>query len=212
MKKLLLWLFTVLCCMSLTGCIDVVQHITRRSDGTDQNTVCITIAKTLLEVMTRSMSNEKAKYDELFEEYNFNSTNMAEYEPFSAKFTKINDAVNVGFLIDMNINYKDKAVLKTVNTGTIDFIPKYGKKMMSIYIGSLHDTSSFDDEMSSMFLAGSKYRLLISKSCMPSVSKVLVKTAKESMETTYLDLYDEYLIEIPMLFFLQDEVTVEVYR
>lgn len=99
MKKLLLCFFTVLFCMSLMGCIDVVQHITRKSDGTDQNTVCITASKIALEAAAR-MSNEHINYDELFEEYKFSETDLTEYKQFSAKFTKINDAVNMGFLID----------------------------------------------------------------------------------------------------------------
>ena len=32
------------------------------------------------------------------------------------------------------------------------------------------------------------------------------------MEMTYLDLYDEYLIEIPISFLFQDAVTIELYR
>lgn len=210
MKKLLLCFFTVLFCMSLMGCIDVVQHITRKSDGTDQNTVCITASKIALEAAAR-MSNEHINYDELFEEYKFSETDLTEYKQFSAKFTKINDAVNMGFLIDMNIDYKDKDVLKTINIGDIDFIPKYGKNMMSIYLGSLHDNSILDDEMN-LFLAGNKYRLLISKSCMPTVGRVFVKMAHHSMEMTYLDLCDEYLIEIPISFLFQDAVTIELYR
>ena len=102
-------------------------------------------------------------------------------------------------------------VLKTINTGDIDFIPKYGKNMMSIYLGSLHDNSILDDEMN-LFLAGNKYRLLISKSCMPTVGRVFVKMAHHSMEMTYLDLCDEYLIEIPISFLFQDAVTIELYR
>ena len=47
---------------------------------------------------------------------------------------------------------------------------------------------------------------------MPTVGRVFVKTAHHSMEMTYLDLYDEYLIEIPISFLFQDAVTIELYR
>ena len=139
---------------------------------------------------------------------------MEEYEQFGAKITKINDQVNAGYLIDMNLNYKDKNTLKAINTENIDFIPKYEKKKMTIYVGSLKDdeSSQTDNEMFQLFLASSKYRLLISKSCMPSISKVILKESKKSTEVSYLDLYDEYLIEIPITALLKNKITVEIYQ
>jgi len=212
MKKIGLGICIGLCCLSLTGCIDIVQHITRKSDGTDQNTISITIAKAMLEMASSMQGNSSVNYDELFTE--FNTSDMEEYEQFGAKITKINDQVNAGYLIDMNLNYKDKNTLKAINTENIDFIPKYEKKKMTIYVGSLKDdeSSQTDNEMFQLFLASSKYRLLISKSCMPSISKVILKESKKSTEVSHLDLYDEYLIEIPITALLKNKITVEIYQ
>ena len=212
MKKIGLGICIGLCCLSLTGCIDIVQHITRKSDGTDQNTISLTIAKAMLEMATSMQGNSSVNYDELFTE--FNASDMKEYEQFGAKITKINDQVNVGYLIDMNINYKDKDILKAINAEDIDFIPKYTKKKMTIYVGSLQDddSSQTGNEMAQLFLATSKYRLLISKSCMPSISKVILKESKKSTEISYLDLYDEYLIEIPIMRLLKNKITVEIHQ
>ena len=180
MKKISLLLCIGLWCLSLTGCIDIVQHITRKSDGTEQNTISITVTKAVLELFASMQGNTSLNYDELFDE--FNTSDMKEYEQFGAKMTKINDQVNAGYLIDMNIDYKDKNVLKAINAEDIDFIPKYAKNKMMIYAGSLKDNDSLqtDNEMLQLFLASSKYRLLISKSCMPSISKILLKKAKKS--------------------------------
>ena len=212
MKKIGLGICIGLCCLSLTGCIDILHHITRKSDGTDQNTISITIAKAMLEMASSMQGNSSVNYDELFTE--FNTSDMEEYEQFGAKITKINDQVNAGYLIDMNLNYKDKNTLKAINTENIDFIPKYEKKKMTIYVGSLKDdeSSQTDNEMFQLFLASSKYRLLISKSCMPSISKVILKESKKSTEVSYLDLYDEYLIEIPITALLKNKITVEIYQ
>ena len=212
MKKIGLGICIGLCCLSLTGCIDIVQHITRKSDGTDQNTISLTIAKAMLEMAASMQGNSSVNYDELFTE--FNASDMKEYEQFGAKITKINDQVNVGYLIDMNINYKDKDILKAINAEDIDFIPKYTKKKMTIYAGSLQDddSSQTGNEMAQLFLATSKYRLLISKSCMPSISKVILKESKKSTEISYLDLYDEYLIEIPIMRLLKNKITVEIHQ
>ena len=182
MKKIALLICIGSCCLSLTGCIDIVQHITRKSDGTEQNTISITVAKAMIEMASAMQGEPSVNYDALFNE--FNTSDMDEYEQFGAKITKINDQVNAGYLIDMNLNYKDKDVLKAINAEDIDFIPKYGKKKMTIYIGSLQDddSSQTDQEMFQLFLASSKYRLLISKTCIPSISKILLKTAKKSTE------------------------------
>lgn len=216
MKKITSLVCIGLCCLSLTGCLDIVQHVTRKSDGTDQNTISITIAKAMLEMATAMQGTQNGdssiNYDEFFSE--FNASDMEEYEQFGAKITKINDQVNVGYLIDMNLNYKDKNTLKVINAENIDFIPKYEKKKMSIYVGSLQDdaSSQTDNEMAQLFLATSKYRLLVSKSCMPSISKVILKEAKKSTKIGYLDLYDEYLIEIPIMLLLKDKITIEMYQ
>lgn len=212
MKKISLLLCIGLCCLSLTGCIDIVQHITRKSDGTEQNTISITVTKAVLELFASMQGNTSLNYDELFDE--FNTSDMKEYEQFGAKMTKINDQVNAGYLIDMNIDYKDKNVLKAINAEDIDFIPKYAKNKMMIYAGSLKDDDSLqtDNEMLQLFLASSKYRLLISKSCMPSISKILLKKTKKSTEVSYIDLYDEYLIDIPIMLLLTDKTTIEIYQ
>jgi hypothetical protein len=210
MKKITLLLCIGLYCLSLTGCVDIVQHITRKTDGTEQNTISIMVTKAVIELFASMQGNRTVNYDELFTE--FNTSDMKEYEQFGAKITKINDQTNVGYLIDMNIDYKDKDVLKAINAENIDFIPKYAKKKMTIYIGSMQDKSALQtqNEVLQLFLASSKYRLLISKTCMPSISKVLLKMSKQSVEVSYLDLYDEYLIDIPIAFLLTDKLTVEL--
>ena len=212
MKKITLLLCIGLYCLSLTGCVDIVQHITRKTDGTEQNTISIMVTKAVIELFASMQGNRTVNYDELFTE--FNTSDMKEYEQFGAKMTKINDQVNAGYLIDMNIDYKDKDVLKAINAENIDFIPKYAKKKMTIYIGSMQDKSALQtqNEVLQLFLASSKYRLLISKTCMPSISKVLLKMSKQSVEVSYLDLYDEYLIDIPIAFLLTDKITVELYQ
>ena len=125
MKKITLLLCIGLYCLSLTGCVDIVQHITRKTDGTEQNTISIMVTKAVIELFASMQGNRTVNYDELFTE--FNTSDMKEYEQFGAKITKINDQTNVGYLIDMNIDYKDKNVLKAINAEDIDFIPKYAK-------------------------------------------------------------------------------------
>ncbi len=211
MKKKALWVCIGLCCLSLTGCLDIVQHITRKSDGTVQNTISITVAKAMLEIGAAMMGQSSPNDDELFNE--FDEFDMDEYESFAAKIVKINNPVNIGYLIDMNIDYQNKEMLKALNTRDIDFVPKYEKKKMTIYVGTLQDSnySKTDNEMMQMFLATCRYRLLVNKSGMPSIGKVILKSAQNSMQIGFLDLYDEYLIDIPMSILFEEKVTIELY-
>ncbi len=211
MKKKALWVCIGLCCLSLTGCLDIVQHITRKSDGTVQNTISITVAKAMLEIGAAMMGQPSPNDDELFNE--FDEFDMDEYESFAAKIVKINNPVNIGYLIDMNIDYQNKEMLKALNTRDIDFVPKYEKKKMTIYVGTLQDSnySKTDNEMMQMFLATCRYRLLVNKSGMPSIGKVILKSAQNSMQIGFLDLYDEYLIDIPMSILFEEKVTIELY-
>ena len=211
MKKKALWVCIGLCCLSLTGCLDIVQHITRKNDGTVQNTISITVAKAMLEIGAAMMGQSSPNDDELFNE--FDEFDMDEYESFAAKIVKINNPVNIGYLIDMNIDYQNKEMLKALNTRDIDFVPKYEKKKMTIYVGTLQDSnySKTDNKMMQMFLATCRYRLLVNKSGMPSIGKVILKSAQNSMQIGFLDLYDEYLIDIPMSILFEEKVTIELY-
>ena len=211
MKKKAFWVCIGLCCLSLTGCLDIVQHITRKNDGTVQNTISITVAKAMLEIGAAMMGQSSPNDDELFNE--FDEFDMDEYESFAAKIVKINNPVNIGYLIDMNIDYQNKEMLKALNTRDIDFVPKYEKKKMTIYVGTLQDSnySKTDNKMMQMFLATCRYRLLVNKSGMPSIGKVILKSAQNSMQIGFLDLYDEYLIDIPMSILFEEKVTIELY-
>ena len=70
MKKIALLICIGSCCLSLTGCIDIVQHITRKSDGTEQNTISITVAKAMIEMASAMQGEPSVNYDALFNEFN----------------------------------------------------------------------------------------------------------------------------------------------
>ena len=63
MKKISLLLCIGLCCLSLTGCIDIVQHITRKSDGTEQNPISSTVTTAVLELFASMQGNTSLNYD-----------------------------------------------------------------------------------------------------------------------------------------------------
>lgn len=197
-------------CLSLMSCIDIVQHITRNEDGSDQNIICLAVSKDLCESASGYTGyGDSFNYEEfLAQEFDSLASAMAEYHPIDVQVSPISDEVHLGYFVNMNINYKDRRVQKLLKSGELDFLPVYKKNMMSIRIGSMSD-SDFTDPM---LLSLCRYRLLVSKSCMPTVRTVVLRSENNSLPIPFFDLHDEYLIEAPFSLLVNENVSVELYR
>lgn len=217
MKKVFLYVCLLLCSLSFVCCVDVVQHITRKSDGTEKNIVSFTFSKSVFE-MAKAMGGDSSSfdYDDLFGE--FGDGDLLEYDGFSANVTKIDNDFSIGCVVDMDIDYRNKNIQEKLSedldTASLP-IPRYERNKMVIYLGFLNEkntASSSDSEMGLAFLASAVYRLLVSKKCMPRISNVLLKSAEKNMYMSYTDLYDEYLIEIPIPLLIAEKCTIELYQ
>lgn len=209
------WLLVCIClyALCLTGCIDIVQHITRQTDGTERIIICVTIPKVLIEKIAE-MHDLPADSDAIADM--LAEGNMSDYDQFSATTAQINNEASIGWLVDMNIDYKDEHTQKAINECSIDFIPKYEKGKMILYFkpstSGLTDGYMENEELEVLLTIG-KYRLFVSKTSMPSLSKVVVKTEEKPTDIGYLDLYDQYLIEIPIKFLFSGKIrSIELYR
>jgi hypothetical protein len=197
-----------LCC-TLTGCFDIYQHITRDRNGIEHNTIKLTVSKTVLE-MAGSMSGEKIDYDKWLGE-NGGEMNLDDYAEFSASIEKVNDPLDFGFLIKMSFDYRNKDVLDKINKTDASFIPKYVKNSMVIPIASLGNGDSSDNEMALVFLSTAKYRLSVSKNIVGSIAKVVIEKDNQQSEIAYLDLNDEYLVEIPIPLIMDGNIKLIIY-
>lgn len=215
MKKFSILVLVVILCLTCTGCIDIVQHITRLPDGSEQNTIKITVSKMIFALAAGVSSSEDKNYEEFFNDKEIKKLiDSPKFNPFSAKLSKINDPIDLGYLIDMNINYNDKNILKKIDSqDAIDFIPKYTGEKAIINLTSFSEKSneSPNKDEAMALLATGKYRLLISKSCIKNISKVVLKNDKEKLDYNFLDLYDQFLIEIPIPILFSERVVLEIY-
>ena len=66
MKKFSILVLVVILCLTCTGCIDIVQHITRLPDGSEQNTIKITVSKMIFALAAGVSSSEDKNYEEFF--------------------------------------------------------------------------------------------------------------------------------------------------
>lgn len=212
MKKFALFLLIFVLCLVLSSCIDIFQHITRDGNGNDRNTIKVTVSKTIFAMANSfSESGESIDYEKLFDESN--NIDITDYNKFNATIKNVNDTMDVGYLVDMNINYRDRNMVNEINRSNTSFIPKYNGKNIVIHIDNIGDNSgsSDDNAMAAAFLATGKYRLAISKKCIANIDRVIIKNGEGETGMSFLDLYDEYLIEIPIPIIFMSDLDIIIY-
>jgi hypothetical protein len=212
MKKLVIFSIVFILSFTLSGCIDIFQHITKDGNGIDKNTIKVTVSKTVFAMANGlSGSNEDIDYEKLFNESN--NIDVKDYNKFNATVKTVNDTMDVGYLVDMNIDYRDRNTLNMINRSNTSFIPKYNGKNIIIHIDCFgEDSDSTDDNaMAVAFLATGKYRLAISKKCIANIERITIKTAEGETGISFLDLYDEYFIEIPIPIIFMSDVDLTIY-
>jgi hypothetical protein len=207
MKKSLF--FILLLCFTLTGCFDIYQHITRDNGGIEHNTIKFTISKAVLE-MAGSMSGDAVDYDDWLDE-NSGDMKLDDYADLSASIEKVNDTLDFGFLIRMSVDYRNKELLGKINESNASFIPRYVRNSMVIPITSLGSGDSLDNEMAAVFLSSAKYRLSVSKNIVGSIAKVVIEKNGQQNEINYIDMNDEYLIEIPVPLLMDGNIKLIIY-
>jgi hypothetical protein len=212
MKKLAFPSMVFIISLVLSSCIDIFQHITKDGNGIDKNTIKVTVSKSVFAMANgMSESSDTIDYEELFDESN--NIDVKEYNQFNAIVKNVNDTMDVGYLVEMNIDYRDRDIINKINRGNTSFIPKYNGRNITIHIDCLGDNSGSADDnaMGAAFLATGKYRLAISKKCIANIDRVTIRTNEEETGINFLDLYDEYLVEIPIPIIFVSAVDVIIY-
>jgi hypothetical protein len=71
--------------------------------------------------------------------------------------------------------------------------------------------STDGNAMAAAFLATGKYRLAISKKCIANIERVTIKTNEGETDINFLDLYDEYLVEVPIPIIFMSAIDLIIY-
>ncbi|MDR1867029.1 MAG: hypothetical protein LBQ77_02035 [Treponema sp.] len=213
MKHAIKILCTVILSICLSGCFDIFQHITVNDRGVQQNTIKITVSKGIIR-MAESFSSEQSFDDRELDKMLDEIISEEHYQDYSASITKINDTTDIGILLDMAIDYRDKNTVDTINKDNIDFIPKYYRNAMVIHISNSDSSSSQlenNDKINEFSALFGKYRILINKKCINTIDHVGVRTNTGETNIDFLDVYDAYLIEIPISAILAESVDIIMY-
>ncbi|MDR1301069.1 MAG: hypothetical protein LBK43_01180 [Treponema sp.] len=54
-----------------------------------------------------------------------NNINIKEYNQFNAIVKPINDTMDIGYLVAINLDYQDRNTVNKINRSNTSFIPKY---------------------------------------------------------------------------------------
>jgi len=202
----------VLCFIS-SSCIDVFQHLTKDANGIDRNTIRVTVSKAVIEMANNFSGSGAVDYEKFFDGNGMDEMDINEYNQFGASIRKINDSTDIGYLIEINLNYKDKDIVNITNQSNVSFIPKYNGKniVLPLDLSDEKQGSLDDNAMVAAFLSTGKYRLAVNKKCISDIRKVTIKANGKETEINFLDLYDEYLIEIPLPVIMANAVELRIY-
>jgi hypothetical protein len=199
-------------CFVLSGCIDVFQHLTRDANGIERNIIKVTVSKAIFAMANGlSGSGGDIDYEELLDESS--PIGVGDYGQFGATVERVNDTMDIGYLVDMNIDYRDRDMVSRINRSNTSFIPKYSGKNIAIHIDRLGEKSGSaeSDAMAAAFLATGKYRLAINKKCVADIEKIIIQADEGELDIGFIDLYDEYLVEIPIPIIFMSDVDIVIY-
>ena len=198
-------------CFILSSCIDVFQHLTKDTNGIDRNTIRVTVSKAILEMANNFSGSGAVDYEKFFDENDLDDMDINGYNQFGATIRRINDSMDIGYLVEISLDYKDKDIVNITNQSNVSFIPKYNGKNIVLRL-DLENYDSFDNNaMAAAFLSTGKYRLAVNKKCISNIRKVTIKAKSKETEIGFLDLYDEYLIEVPLPVIMTSAVELRIY-
>jgi hypothetical protein len=198
-------------CFISSSCIDIFQHLTKDTNGIDRNTIRVTVSKAVIEMANNFSGSGAVDYEKFFDENNMDEMDINGYNQFGASIRKINDSTDIGYLVEISLNYKDKDIINITNQSNVSFIQKYNGKNIILPL-DLGSYGSLDDNaMVAAFLSTGKYRLAVNKKCISNIRKVTIKVKSKETEIGFLDLYDEYLIEVPLPVIMASAVELRIY-
>jgi hypothetical protein len=153
---------------------------------------------------------------ESLDEGNFFS-GIGDYKKYGGRVEIIADEYEAGYLVKMDILYDENTVDRIIREDP-DFIPLYTQEGMTIPLQNI--AASMDEEERGLLFGFGRYRLMISKRCLPEITAAaavrhrsgkLVFSDSSAVNLAVLDLGDRYLIDIPLALFAGDYRFLKLY-
>jgi hypothetical protein len=199
--------------LALSGCFNIFHYITRLDNGSDRHIIKFSALKSSEALAQYNDVEPESMNARLRAMMGATFRDLEVYEQFGGRVENLAKENEMGVLVTMDIGYTRETVDRIIEEN-IPFVPRYTQEGITIPVQTFEDS---DSELMQMSLAG-MYRLIISKRCMATLERaVLTRYPGDSpvfqergsgqlapLVVDVLDLGDQYLIEVPLIFLIED--------
>jgi hypothetical protein len=197
MPKLLRLVAVLIAALLLGACIDVTQYISKDKQGLINVYLKIGVAKSLMELVKSESSNFSDPFQGLS---GLQAEDVFGGLPAGTKMTseKIDNDFEYGIALSIAMDFQQQIKKGLLDPShIISFVPIDRGTKVTIDLPSSEDAES-DNLFTDSMLKSFKYRLIVAKSYMPKISRVIVSTKSFDYKPELISLSDIYLIEIPI--------------
>ena len=185
----------ILIVMLFSGCVEFFQYVGQDEHGRLITSFSVRIQKLIFAMAAGLSGEETPDFGEILgideEEMVRMYSNGSEIQ-----YEIIDTELEFGFRISLTLDADSQTVF-----GDVPFLPNLSEGMTTITLGG-SGSADGQDGMAIAFLSSSKYRLLISKAYVPSISSAWYEVDGRSIPVEYRDYQSVYFIEFPIVYML----------
>lgn len=192
MKKLIITLPLAL--LTLTGCLEVVQHVGTGPDNAMENHVRVTLQRSIFS-FAEAFGGEAMTDDDFAREFGMTESDVLKDVPegVSASFEPVITEYDYGFSLRTTTS-------RTFRTDDAPLIPYIEGNEIRIPLPAGDEEGL---EEAAFFLASAKYRIILDKSLWPTVSSAFVRGAGgEPGPIDVTEFQSVWLLEFPVILWL----------
>ncbi|MDR2471364.1 MAG: hypothetical protein LBD09_04570 [Treponema sp.] len=215
-------------CLGLSGCFNVFHYVTRLDNGADRHILKLTFRNQTENVEQWTETEEMEEMVQYMREFFLDPHSL---EKYGARISQAANDVESNYLVSMDLQY-NKKTMDSILAENPAFIPRYTRTGITVPLPAM--ARRLNDDGAS-FLAPGFYRLVISKRCMaelrraeltrrdgavPAMPEDMLPDSlgllglpdlPDPMGLTVVDLGDQYLVEVPLVYLFADYRYLKLY-
>lgn len=190
----------------LSGCINLIEFIGKDANGNTHVSMAITVSKSIVALASQSGESSSALFGSM--DATMNDLKKSLPPGIGVKVEKIDDSQLYGY--NINFDYPESTLkdVKPSDTSVVLFPIHDGSNIVIHLNTSPEKTTSQESQDTSdaaALFASSQFQLLVSKSYTKQITGAVFTDAKNSVQMTRLDFGEFYLLEMPIMFIMQEQ-------
>jgi hypothetical protein len=201
---------SLLSVLALFGCLDIYEHVSKEANGNINVYLKLTVAKSLLSIANSGSDTANANPFDSITGPNGSEITKEITDVFKGTLTKVDTELETGMAMQLSLNMKSKDVQSYLQSDDVPLLPKIDDEKIVFSFSNPSSSSTEDNQMGMALLSSYKFRLTISKSVCPRVSKVVLATDEFDYKPQIISLPDMFLIEIPLSYLMKSSQKTEL--